>query len=78
MVCKLGDVFICLWNNEIGEKSLGKVILINGIFNIFIDKNYFLYVCFIYIVENGNGDICVFDVRVVVVMDVGGMLRFCY
>lgn len=80
MVCsKIGKgLLVCLWNNKIGEWSLGKVISIKGDFEIFIDKGCFLYVCFIYIVENGNGDICVFDVIVVVVIDVGGMLRFCF
>eukprot|EP00105_Crassostrea_gigas_P040659 XP_019924807.1 PREDICTED: uncharacterized protein LOC109619369 [Crassostrea gigas] len=77
-VRKSGDVLICLWNNEIGEKSLGKVISTNGILNIFTDKNHPLYVCPTYIAENGNGDICVSDVRAVVVTDAGGMLRFRY
>lgn len=42
---KLGGVLICLWNNELNEKSLGKVISTKGNFEIFLDKNRPLYVC---------------------------------
>lgn len=75
---KSGGILLCLWNNEFGERSLGKVILINGNLQIFMDKNCPLYICPTYIAENGNGDICVSDVRAVVVTDAGGMLRFRY
>nr|XP_034321613.1 uncharacterized protein LOC105333286 [Crassostrea gigas] len=75
---KSGGILICLWNNEFGERSSGKVISIDGKLQIFIDKNRPLYVCPTYIVENGNGDICVSDVRAVVVTDAGGLLRFRY
>uniref|UniRef100_K1P9E2 Uncharacterized protein n=1 Tax=Magallana gigas TaxID=29159 RepID=K1P9E2_MAGGI len=43
-----------------------------------MDKNIPLLICPTYIAENGNGDICVSDVRAVVVTDAGGMLRFRY
>uniref|UniRef100_A0A8W8NR21 Tripartite motif-containing protein 2 n=1 Tax=Magallana gigas TaxID=29159 RepID=A0A8W8NR21_MAGGI len=77
-VTKSGGILICLWNNEFGERISGKVISIDGKLQIFIDKNRPLYVCPTYIVENGNGDICVSDVRAVVVTDAGGLLRFRY
>lgn len=69
-------LLVCLWNNKIGERSLGKVISTKGDFEIFTDKGRPLYVCPTYIAENGNGDICVSDVTAVVVTDAGGMLRF--
>lgn len=77
-VCKSGDILVCLWNNEIGDRSLGKVISVIEDFQISTDKNHPLYICPTYIAENGNGDICVSDVRAVVVTDAGGMLRFRY
>lgn len=77
-ISKTGEILICLWNNEIGEKSFGKVITSNEHFEIFTDKNRPLYVCPTYIAENRNGDICVSDVRALVVTDAGGMLRFRY
>ena len=73
-----GTILICLWNNRIGERSLGKVISENESFEIFTDKNQPLYICPTYITENGNDDICVSDVGAVVVTDAGGMLRFRY
>lgn len=77
---KSGGTLICLWNNEVGQRSCGKVIVIDGNpdFQIFTEKNTPLFVCPTYIAENGNGDICVSDVRAVVVTDAGGMLRFRY
>lgn len=77
---KLGGFLICLWNNKVGQRSYGKVIVLDGNpnFQIVRDKNTPLYVCPTYIAENGNGDICVSDVRAVVVTDAGGMLRFRY
>ena len=69
---------ICLWNNKIGERSLGKVVSEDGRFEIFTDKNQPLFICPTYIAENGNGDICVSDVGAVVVTDAGGILRFRY
>uniref|UniRef100_A0A8W8NTS0 Tripartite motif-containing protein 2 n=1 Tax=Magallana gigas TaxID=29159 RepID=A0A8W8NTS0_MAGGI len=75
---KTGGELICLWNKEIGKNSFGKVLKTNEDFEIFSDKNCPLYVCPTYIAENGNGDICVSDVRAVVVTDAGGMLRFRY
>lgn len=78
-VRKSGGILICLWNNEIGPHSYGKVILGgDNNFQIFTDKNNPLYICPSYIAENGNGDICVSDVRAVVVTDAGGMLKFRY
>lgn len=78
LVRKCGDILICLWNNEKGERSLGKVVSAKGEFRIFMDKNIPLLICPTYIAENGNGDICVSDVKAVVVTDAGGMLRFRY
>lgn len=75
---KSGDILVCLWNNEFGERSSGKVILIHGKLQIFMDKNRPLFICPTYIAENGNRDICVSDVRAVVVTDAGGVLRFRY
>lgn len=77
---KSGGFLICLWNNKVGQRSYGKVIVLDGNpnFQIFRDKNTPLYVCPTYIAENGNGDVCVSDVRAVVVTDAGGMLRFRY
>ena len=84
-VCKLGWILISLWNNEIGDRSIGMVVawssrenrLVEN-FQIFMDKNRPLLVCPTYLKENGNGDICVSDVGAVVVTDAGGMLRFRY
>nr|XP_022308922.1 uncharacterized protein LOC111114752 [Crassostrea virginica] len=78
VVTRSGKLLICLWNNRIGERSLGKVISSYGPFEIFTDKNQPLFICPTYIAENGNGDICVSDVGAVVVTDNGGMLRFRY
>ena len=83
-VCKSGEILISLWNNEIGKRSIGKVISLNSEytivknFQIFMDKNRPLLVCPTYLKENGNGNICVSDVGAVVVTDAGGMLRFRY
>ncbi|XP_078327598.1 uncharacterized protein LOC111117709 [Crassostrea virginica] len=83
-VCKSRNILISLWNNEIGKRSIGKVIALTSIFRmvegfqIFMDKNRPLLVCPTYLKENGNGDICVSDVGAVVVTDAGGMLRFRY
>lgn len=81
-------VLVCLWNQKFRKQSIGKVMKIrtekHGVPNnptcieIQSDKNIPLYVCPTYIVENGNGDICVSDVRAVVVTDAGGMLKFRY
>lgn len=40
-VRKSGGTLICLWNNEVGQRSYGKVIVIGGNpnFQIFTDKN---------------------------------------
>ena len=73
-----GSILICLWNNRVDERSLGKVVSGDGRFEIFTDKNKPLFICTTYIAENGNGDICVSDVGAVVVTDAGGMLRFRY
>ncbi|XP_078329820.1 uncharacterized protein LOC144624235 [Crassostrea virginica] len=73
-----GAILICLWNNKVGEQSLGKVVSVKERFEIFTDKNQPLFICPTYIAENGNGDICVSDVGAVVVTDAGGMLRFRY
>lgn len=75
---KTGGILVCLWNNQIGDRSFGKVVRTKDSFEIFTDKNNPLYICPTYIAENGNGDICVSDVRAVVVTDAGGMLRFRY
>ena len=73
-----GKFLICLWNNRVGVRSLGKVVLENEPFEIFTDKNQPLFICPTYIAENGNGDICVSDVGAVVVTDAGSMVRFRY
>ncbi|XP_022308924.2 uncharacterized protein LOC111114747 isoform X3 [Crassostrea virginica] len=73
-----GAILICLWNNKVGKRSLGKVVSAYKHFEIFTDKNQPLFICPTYIAENGNGDICVSDVGAVVVTDAGGMLRFRY
>ncbi|XP_078329818.1 uncharacterized protein LOC111114751 [Crassostrea virginica] len=73
-----GSILICLWNNRVDERSLGKVVSEQGFYEIFTDKNKPLFICPTYIAENGNGDICVSDVGAVVVTDAGGMLRFRY
>ena len=83
-VCKSGKVLLSPWNNEIGERSVGKVISIKPGYpieecvQIFTDKNLPLLVCPTYIAKNRNGDICVSDVGAVVVTDAGGILRFRY
>ena len=83
-VCKSGEILISLWNNEIGKRSIGKVISLtrNFImvedFEIFMDKNRPLLTCPTCLKENGNGDICVSDVGSVVVTDAAAMLRFRY
>ena len=84
-VCKLGWILISLWNNRIGDRSIGMVVawssrenrLVEN-FQIFMDKNRPLLVCPTHLKENGNGDICVSGVGAVVVTDAGGMLRFRY
>ncbi|XP_078330744.1 uncharacterized protein LOC144624709 [Crassostrea virginica] len=75
---KSETILICLWNNRVNERSLGKVVSVDERFEIFTDKNKPLFICPTYIAENGNGDICVSDVGAVVVTDAGGMLRFRY
>lgn len=85
-VCKSGYILVCQWNRKFKEKSAGKIVKIQYIagnrndivMEIESDKNQPLYICPTYIVENANGDICVSDVRTVVVTDAGGMLRFRY
>lgn len=85
-VCKSGYILVCQWNRKFKDQSAGKVVKIQYIddnrsgivMEIESDKNQPLYICPTYIAENGNGDICVSDVRTVVVTDAGGMLRFRY
>lgn len=85
-VNKSGFLLICQWNRRFKEQSAGKIIKLRYINNhrneiameIESDKNNPLYVCPTYIAENDNGDICVSDVKAVVVTDAGGMLRFRY
>ncbi|XP_062609597.1 tripartite motif-containing protein 3-like [Saccostrea cucullata] len=81
-VCKSGAILVCLWNHQVHEQSLGKVIKLTNFgikfFEIETDKNRPLFTCPTYITENGNEDICVSDVNAVVVTDVGGLLRFRY
>ena len=56
-VCKSGKVLLSLWNNEIGERSVGKVISIKPghpieeCVQIFTDKNLPLLVCPTYIAK---------------------------
>ncbi|XP_062575360.1 uncharacterized protein LOC134237283 [Saccostrea cucullata] len=81
-MCKSGAILVCLWNHQVHERSLGKVVKLsfNGTaqFEIESEKNRPLFICPTYITENGNGDICVSDVNAVVVTDAGGFLRFRY
>ncbi|XP_062588689.1 uncharacterized protein LOC134250341 [Saccostrea cucullata] len=80
--CKSGAVLVCLWNQQVHNRSLGKVLKLsqNGRkqFEISTDKNRPIFICPTYIAENGNGDICVSDVNAVIVTDAGGFLRFRY
>ena len=72
VVCKSGDILISPWNNEIADRSIGKVISMTctfqlaGSFEIFMDKNRPLLVCPTYLKENCNDGICVSDVGAVV------------
>ncbi|XP_062583823.1 uncharacterized protein LOC134245562 [Saccostrea cucullata] len=81
-VCKSGSLLVSLWNNQVHDRSLGKVLKLsyagNKLSEIKTDKNRPLFICPSYIAENGNGDICVSDVNAVVVTDAGGFLRFRY
>nr|XP_034321616.1 uncharacterized protein LOC117688060 [Crassostrea gigas] len=85
-VCKSDYILVCQWNRKFKDQSAGKVVKLEYIadnrndivLEIESDKNQPLYICPTNIAENGNGDICVFDVRAVVVTDAGGMLRFRY
>ncbi|XP_062605101.1 uncharacterized protein LOC134266907 [Saccostrea cucullata] len=81
-LCNDNAILICLWNQQVLERSMGKIIKISFEGEIFFEletyKNKPLFTCPTYIAENGNGDICVSDVNVVVVSDAGGLLRFRY
>lgn len=76
------EILVCLWNRKYRDQSEGKVVKLGHdnavVLEIESDKNIPLFVYPTYIAENGNGDICVSDVRAVVVTDAGGMLRFRY
>ncbi|XP_061180843.1 uncharacterized protein LOC133189507 [Saccostrea echinata] len=81
--CKSGGILVSLWNKQMLERSLGKVIKLSLNDHIIrleieIDKNRPLFTCPTYITENGNEDVCVSDVNAVVVTDAGGLLRFRY
>ncbi|XP_061180818.1 uncharacterized protein LOC133189465 [Saccostrea echinata] len=80
--CKSQAILVCLWNHQVHERSLGKVLKLSiwgeKFFEIETDKNRPLFICPTYITENGNEDICVSDVNAVVVTDAGGFLRFRY
>lgn len=81
-ISKSGYILLCQWNRMFKEQSAGKIVILRPrrerVMEIESDKNQPLYICPTYIAENGNGDICVSDVRAVVVTDAGGMLRFRY
>ena len=82
---KLGWILISLWNNRIGDRSIGMVVawssqecMLVENFKIYMDKNRPLLTCPTYLKENDNGVICVSAVGAGVVTDAGGMLRFRY
>ncbi|XP_062596453.1 uncharacterized protein LOC134257894 [Saccostrea cucullata] len=81
-LCKSGSLLVCMWNHQVHDRSLGKVLKLSlqgdKRFEIETNKNRPLFICPTYITENGNGDICVSDVNAVVVTDAGGFLRFRY
>ncbi|XP_062583824.1 uncharacterized protein LOC134245564 [Saccostrea cucullata] len=81
-VCRSGAILVSLWNHQVHDRSLGKVIKVSSggskALEIETDKNRPLFICPTYIAENGNEDICVSDVNTVVVTDAGGFLRFRY
>ncbi|XP_062575359.1 tripartite motif-containing protein 3-like [Saccostrea cucullata] len=81
-LCNDNAILICLWNHQVNERSMGKVIKISfrgeTFFELETQKNKPLFTCPNYIAENGNEDICVSDVNAVVVTDAGGLLRFRY
>ncbi|XP_062588243.1 protein lin-41-like [Saccostrea cucullata] len=88
-LCKNNAILICLWNHQVQERSMGKVVKTSfekirtivsdgAFFEIESDKDKPLFRCPTYIAENGNEDICVSDVNTVVVTDAGGLLRFRY
>ena len=74
-------ILISLRNNEIGQRSLGKVIGMRPGYpskecvQISTDKNRPLLVYPTNVALSGNGDLCKSDVGTVVVMDAEGM--FC-
>lgn len=76
-ICKSRDILVCLWNRRYSDQSAGKVVKLHQkseiVLEIESEKNIPLFVCPTYITENGNGDICISDVRAVVVTDAGGM-----
>ena len=80
-VVKSVKILISLRNNEIGQRSLGKVIGMRPgnpskeCVQISTDKNRPLLVCPTNLALNGNGDICKSDVGTEVVMDAEDM--FC-
>lgn len=81
-ISKSGGILMCLWNRKYSDQSAGKVVKLYQYYEIVLeiesDKNIPMFVFPSYKAENGNGDICVSDVRTVVVTDAGGMLRFRY
>ncbi|XP_062608054.1 uncharacterized protein LOC134269882 [Saccostrea cucullata] len=81
-MCKLGAILVCLWNNQVHDRSIGKVLKLSHtgirVFEIKTDKNRPLFICPTYLTENGNEDIYVSDVNAVVVTDTRGFLRFRY
>ncbi|XP_062608052.1 uncharacterized protein LOC134269881, partial [Saccostrea cucullata] len=80
--CRSGSILVSLWNHQVHDRSLGKVLKLSQtgskLLEIETDKNRPLFICPTYIAENRNGDICVSDVNAVVVTDAGGLLRFRY
>lgn len=81
---KLGDIIVCLWNGQRGEKSHGKVVKYsnNGKVKKEIDVCHHkpLYACPMYVTENHLEDICVSDwkKKSVIVVNRSGSKKFEY
>ncbi|XP_061163256.1 uncharacterized protein LOC133172394 [Saccostrea echinata] len=81
---KLGDIIVCLWNGQRGEKSHGKVVKYSndGKVKKEIDICHHkpLYACPMYVTENHHEDICVSDwmKKSVIAVNRSGSKKFEY